>query len=559
MLQNHEATEGRKTSNTACTECRRRKQKCDQKQPCKHCARRYPPPKCIYPNENQFTPPRAECPEPNQIKILIISRTNTTVEYMNLENYRSLLIHHRYDLSTGSTDDNTFTAESNTFPVVPVDTFNSAYQWLLRSMVTNLNTLKSSDTTSSDFGSTETDAFDSQLLEQCSQYLESGGTPNTFSMEVVEPLHYLPIDSTIHTGHLFQVFVKIIIKYVVSMDGNPTPNYYNDHWIRLQLQSPLLCTMAMGLAACYQAEFQKMPANRSPVALAIKHKSIQMLNEMLRDKEQSTCDEALAAVVYFVTSEWYWGTNESLKAHFRGLTDMVRLRGGVDAVINFFVRQMIILCDYNIACSSECEPAFYRRIPEPSIYDISLSSPLLSSKETFLAQADTLFINKETAVILDNMQFLFKSVIKLSDAKYTTQDEIKLIATATWIRDGILAIPLQTDIKLPSAANFIHQSCRIAALIYCKSLIEHIPLSQACELKDFQALWKCMWRVTLTEWKRTPGIFLWVILSANQAAQNKPYGRLLKSMFKGSSFYISLVDWPVINVKCRKVKQAITA
>ncbi|RDL37496.1 uncharacterized protein BP5553_04929 [Venustampulla echinocandica] len=44
---------------TSCTECRRRKQKCNQAKdrPCSNCARRYPPPLCTYESSSPTTPP----------------------------------------------------------------------------------------------------------------------------------------------------------------------------------------------------------------------------------------------------------------------------------------------------------------------------------------------------------------------------------------------------------------------------------------------------------------------------------------------------------------------
>ena len=56
-----------------------------------------------------------------------------------------------------------------------------------------------------------------------------------------------------------------------------------------------------------------------------------------------------------------------------------------------------------------------------------------------------------------------------------------------------------------------------------------------------------MWRVTLTRWKQIPGIFVWVILAGNQAAQETPHGRFLKSMFKASTSYIALDYFEVVD------------
>lgn len=138
--------------------------------------------------------------------------------------------------------------------------------------------------------------------------------------------------------------MKVITKYVVSIDGSPKPNYYNDIWVPWCMKSPLLAYIGIFTASCYQSEAQKIPPPQSAVVLGYKLKVISVLNEMLRAKETSTCTEALAAVTYLITNEWYWSNFENVKAHMKGLKEMVRLRGGLgDLGMSGFLRKMIIL------------------------------------------------------------------------------------------------------------------------------------------------------------------------------------------------------------------------
>ena len=137
--------------------------------------------------------------------------------------------------------------------------------------------------------------------------------------------------------------VKILTKFVVSIDGNPSPNFYNDEWVPSSIKTPLLAQIAIYTASCYQSEARKVPAGKSPVALRHKLKSISLLNETLRDPEKSTCDEAIASVVYLTTNEWYWGFRQNVQAHLSGLKEMVRLRGGIGALDNEFLKKTVLL------------------------------------------------------------------------------------------------------------------------------------------------------------------------------------------------------------------------
>jgi hypothetical protein len=139
--------------------------------------------------------------------------------------------------------------------------------------------------------------------------------------------------------------VTLISKYVVSIDGNPTPgNYYNDYWVGWAMKSPLLTSLGIFTAACYQAEVQKTVPGHSTLVLSYKVECIRLLNEMLACKETATCNEAITAVVYLIVNDWYWSNWNWVQAHMKGLKEMVRLRGGIDELgMEGFPRKLILL------------------------------------------------------------------------------------------------------------------------------------------------------------------------------------------------------------------------
>jgi hypothetical protein len=138
--------------------------------------------------------------------------------------------------------------------------------------------------------------------------------------------------------------LKLITKYVVSIDGHATPNYYNDYWVPWSVKSPLLAYLGIFTAACYQAEALKISPSQSAVVLRYKCKVISLLNGMLCNKETSTSTEAIAGVVYLAVNEWYWSNYENVQAHMKGLKEMVRLRGGLDQLgMDEFPKRMILL------------------------------------------------------------------------------------------------------------------------------------------------------------------------------------------------------------------------
>lgn len=203
-------------------------------------------------------------------------------------------------------------------------------------------------------------------------------------------------------------------------------------------------------------------------------------------------------------------------------------------------------CDYYVAGSFGCGQSFPHNVQLTVWYPAFIKSPLLYSQITFLSVATELKLEKETAFILDEMSFLIQTVIRQLHHAPNETESVKLEKTAIWARNRIADLSEGNDNHLLSN-DFLYKSCRIASLIYCRAIAERIPLSLACTVQDLDALWINMWQITLTRWKEIPGIFLFVILSANQAAQNTPHGRLSKSMFKASSSYIALDNWDVVD------------
>ncbi|KAG9232884.1 hypothetical protein BJ875DRAFT_379766 [Amylocarpus encephaloides] len=350
------------------------------------------------------------------------------------------------------------------------------------------------------------------------------------------------------------IVIRILSKHVSSIDGKPLPNYYNDHWLPWAIRVPVLVHIALYNTACYQAELQRVPPGVSPSVIALKLQTINMLNSLLASADKCTRDEVAASVVYLTTNEWYFGTDENVQAHLRGLRELVRLKGGIDGKMSDFLRRMIIFCDYHTSSSKNVRTIFPHYTPHPLSIPITLDSPLLISHQKFLDHVNLLRISKETGQILDDMRFLTSSILKLDDSIPTPSEESvqKILATTTWILERIAALPPLMPSSGPATNPYLHTAVRLAALIYLQAIAKRVPLSQACLPQDLAMLFGSMWKVTLTEWRHIPGIFTWIMLSTIEAARYAPQGRLLKSMLKTASFHILACGdngWEIIDAK----------
>ena len=126
------------------------------------------------------------------------------------------------------------------------------------------------------------------------------------------------------TNHLW-ADVKLICQYKASLDANPdASNPYIKFYVPYSVQSPLLANVSVYTAAGFLNQTGHIDQT---VAMASKCHAIGLLNDHLGSKSLPS-DEGIAGVVQLIVNEWYWGDTNDLRAHMRGLREMIKLRGG---------------------------------------------------------------------------------------------------------------------------------------------------------------------------------------------------------------------------------------
>lgn len=202
--------------------------------------------------------------------------------------------------------------------------------------------------------------------------------------------------------------------------------------------------------------------------------------------------------------------------------------------------------DYCLCVTNDWEPFFEHLVKDPSEYPVHISIPFIAATSSFVKITSQLRISKETAIILDDMRFLFQATMHRLDGDVSELEKAKIASTSTWIQRRISDMPDGSQDPL-LVQDFIYKSCRIAALVYCNAIVSRIPLSKACSLTDLSQLWSTMWQVKLSRWKQIPGIFLFIMLATAPAAQHTPHSRILKIMMKATALSMMLDSWEVVD------------
>lgn len=162
----------------------------------------------------------------------------------------------------------------------------------------------------------------------------------------LDDLRHLPMAATRHNGELLRICqqhshapfpilsvadllrtdLKLLCRFKASLDGNPdAASPYVRSYVPHCVQDPMLLQIILYTSSCFLNETGHAPRT---VMMAHKGEAIRMLNDHLRSGPRQTSDSAIAGVVQLIVDEWYWGETQDLRAHLRGLREMIRLRGG---------------------------------------------------------------------------------------------------------------------------------------------------------------------------------------------------------------------------------------
>ena len=91
--------------------------------------------------------------------------------------------------------------------------------------------------------------------------------------------------------------------------------------------------------------------------------------------------------------------------------------------------------------------------------------------------------------------------------------------------------------------DFMYRVIRMAALVTIRAIRNRQPLSEAGTLEEFLEVWTTTWRVPLTTWRGTIGIFNWAMVSIVPLSHGGAHERFARSMYTISMVSRAMEDW----------------
>jgi len=149
------------------------------------------------------------------------------------------------------------------------------------------------------------------------------------------------------------------------------------------------------------------------------------------------------------------------------------------------------------------------------------------------------------AKILDDIRFLVTSITDPPSEKNTS---LKVRSTASWILNKLEALPpAAAQRSTPGDDDLIQDTIRLAALVHCRSVVDATLISKLPQpsISHLDELYATMRKVSLTRWKKTPGIFLWIMLVLCPSAASDRRGRFIRRKMAVAGLSIGFEQFPL--------------
>jgi hypothetical protein len=154
-------------------------------------------------------------------------------------------------------------------------------------------------------------------------------------------------------------------------------------------------------------------------------------------------------------------------------------------------------------------------------------------------------ISVAAAKILDDMRFLITSITNIPSEANSTP---KILSTASWLLATLSRQPILADTEpSPFETDLITSTIHLTALLHTRSIATLTPISQlpAPSIAQLEELYTVMRKVSLGRWKKTPGIFLWIMLVLCPSSVGDKRGRFVRRKMAVTGLSIGFEDFPL--------------
>ncbi|KAL2063727.1 hypothetical protein VTL71DRAFT_5532 [Oculimacula yallundae] len=552
----------RRRLQVSCTECRRRKQKCNPRKdgPCTNCLRRYPPVPCFVQD-----PDEGKTSNSRNAK----SRANASVVKQEVEVRRN---EHEHALhATGPNRGVPLPLHSVKKPnalsyspiplsriLHPIDSLYPCYEAVLPARNGSNEAEAEAET---EFVDSELEAKYAlqlqplrrnlkrqQQMNELQDLLEKRTvSPRTVGgiLSMLNAFNTSPVQPTARNTELLYYFHDRVAPTFCSIDGESISPIFAIHCLPWMMNSPLMPNVVILMASASQSYAGTTAKSES---LLLKSQVLSQVNKFIQEDFYFVGNQALRIVMHLVVLELFWGSSENIWPHMEGIKQMLKLRGGLEAMNDPLNSNVLMITDYELSCIFErdlylqtTENAISTELSIPDFVPEPARCPVLAFQTSFMECREVLGLSVIISEILDDVTFLTTSITScFLSPEVEVVKTVKIQSTAAWLHKRISSLPLLPITPTTPLPLIINDTILLAALTYTSAISTLTPLSLSLPRPLLDRLYTNLSLVGVARWKDISGIFLWILLVATPCSKGDHQGKWLRKQMACTGMVIGM-------------------
>ena len=173
----------------------------------------------------------------------------------------------------------------------------------------------------------------------------------------------------------------------------------------------------------------------------------------------------------------------------------------------------------------------------------TFDSPLYLSSGSFADKGSEIGLHAIIVQILDDLTLVLNGIRSVILGENSESERSDILQTAIGIQERILSLRSANEANHPTTKDYIYETCRLAAIIYLRAIINHTQFSKAWHPEELEEMFSAIILTPMHYWKPLSGVWLFAIFSINPPREELYPGAMFKFFLKTSSFHMAAWDW----------------
>ncbi|KAF2707896.1 hypothetical protein K504DRAFT_383318 [Pleomassaria siparia CBS 279.74] len=303
-------------------------------------------------------------------------------------------------------------------------------------------------------------------------------------------------------------------------------------WLETICSTPMSFLSHVSVACVYHDVLEGLVEDGALTVYA-KTKLLKMIKDSLQDFSTSTDDFIILSILHLLVSEFGGFDEDVFDVHQQGLVRIIHQRGGLNSLGHGGIATFLIIVMLSFTIiRGEVEPAMLHGFaPSPRQSTVMQHPPPISPLYPLHGDISSIYghCSNGTYEIVHDMHELTQNFVarwNFVESAYPPSSSMELASFDISMQQIYTRLLLSSPPDDDLTTDWVYESCRIAALIYCRSIVQQVPLADSANvihapspdtnilgITVIQALHNALNKTdTRSCWGDMSGVFFWVCL-----------------------------------------------